>query len=176
MRRLLLLVPIAVALGACGERERTPPLAPVELRLSAPADGLRVDERTVEVRGAVVPADARVRVDGVEADVRGGAFSATVTLRAGGNVIDVQAAASRHPAAMTAVRVTRLVGVEVPELAGYEAGDAVDALDALGLQADVQSGFLDSILGDGRVCGTSPEARTRVKAGTTITVIVGRTC
>lgn len=180
MRRLLLLVPVAVAvaLGACGERERTPALAPVELRLSAPADGARVDDRTVLVRGAVVPASARVRVDGVEADVRGGSFSATVTLRGGGNVIDVQAAAPRHPAAMAAVRVTRLVPVEVPDLIGYPVDEAVDALEALGLEAEVRdAGLLDAILpGDPHVCTTSPGAQARVRVGTSVTVVAGKTC
>lgn len=178
MRRLLLLAPVVVALGACGGRERTPALAPVKLTLTEPSDRARVDDRTVVVRGAVEPASARVRVDGVEAEVRGGEFSATVTLSGGANVIDVQAAAPRHPAAMTAVRITRLVPVSVPDLDDYPVDEAVSALEALGLEADVRdSGLIDSIFpGDAHVCATTPGTGERVRVGTTVTLVTGKTC
>lgn len=179
VRRLLLgpLV-LGLVLAACGERERTPALAPVKLTVHEPADLDEVEARTIAVRGAVAPPSARVLVDGAEAEVRGGEFSATVELRGGANVIDLQAAAPRHPAAMTAVRVTRLVPVAVPELEGYPPDDAVEALEGLGLSADVRdAGLLDAILpGTVGVCSTSPGAHARVRAGTTVVVLTAKSC
>jgi beta-lactam-binding protein with PASTA domain len=111
--------------------------------------------------------------------VRGGTFSASVDLEGGVNVIDVVAAAPRHPAAMTAVRVTRIVPVRVPPVSGLSPDDAVAALREAGLEADIrdEGGFLDDILpGSKGVCGTDPGEDERVRAGTTVTVVVAESC
>jgi Glucodextranase, domain B/PASTA domain len=170
---------LILALAGCGEAEREAPLAPVRLTLEAPSDLATVSDDSVDVRGSVAPAGARVLVAGEEADVHGGAFVKTVSLEAGANVIDVQAAAPRRPAAMTAVRVTRIVPVEVPSLSGLSPQDAVDALQALGLEADVESsgGLLDELLpGEEGVCFTTPDAGEEVRAGATIVVAVAKSC
>jgi hypothetical protein len=173
-----LLVPVLVLAG-CGTQERSPALAPVRLTITAPSDLATVEDDVVEVAGEVVPRNARVRVAGAEAEVRGGAFSATVALEAGANVIDVQAAAPRHPAAMAAVRVTRLVPVEVPDLEDLAPEEAVAALEAIGLEAEVRDGggLLDGLLPDDpTVCGTSPEAGEQVRVGTRVVVVIARGC
>ncbi|MEA2124491.1 MAG: hypothetical protein QOI80_1273 [Solirubrobacteraceae bacterium] len=176
--RLALGLIVVLGIAACGERERTPALAPVRVVLTSPTDLARVESRTVQVRGTVAPAGARVLVDGVEATVHGGEFSASVELEGGTNVIDVQAAAPRHPSAMTALRVTRLVPVRVPDLEGLTPDDAVEQLDALGLVADVHDGgLLDDILpGTVGVCGTEPPAGEKVRVGSTVTVLAQKSC
>lgn len=178
MRRAPLGLLLVLALAACGARGRTPALAPVRVQLTAPQDLAEVEAPTVTVRGRVRPAGARVLVDGVQAASRGGEFTAEVDLDGGANVIDVQAAAPRHPAAMTVLRVTRLVPVEVPDLAGETVGDATDRLAALGLQADVDEiNPLDFILpGQRGVCGTEPEEGAEVRVGTAITLRVQKSC
>ena len=82
------------------------------------------------MRGSVTPSTARVLVAGESADVDGGEFSATVALEAGTNVIDVQAGAPEHPPAMTALRVTRIVPVEIPSLDGLSPEEAEATLTA----------------------------------------------
>jgi hypothetical protein len=176
--RLTLGLLLTAGLAACGGRERTPALPPVRVVLTAPADLSSVESRTITVRGTVAPAGARVLVQGREAEVRDGRFSADVELDGGANVIDVQAAAPRRPAAMAAVRVTRLVPVRVPQVEGYPPDDAVDALEAVGLHADVrETGFLDPLLpGSVGVCFTDPAAGEKVRVGTTVTVTVQKSC
>jgi hypothetical protein len=177
--RPLLGLIVVLGLAACGERERTPALSPVRVLLTAPADLSQVDSHTVAVRGTVTPAGARVLIDGAEATVRGGAFSASVELDGGVNVIDVVATAPRHPAAMTAVRVTRLVPVQVPDVSDLSPDDAVARLREADLVPDVhdEGGFLDDILpGTKGVCGTDPGEGERVRSGTTVTVVVAESC
>jgi hypothetical protein len=179
MRRLrLLMLGLPLVLAGCGHRERTPALAPVRLALTAPRDLSRVESKHVTVDGTVAPPDARVLVDGAQADVREGSFSADVELEGGANVIDVQAAAPRHPAAMTAVRVTRLVPVTVPDLRGADPDTAVAQLKARGLVPAVHdSGLLDSIFpGSASVCDTDPPGGERVRVGSTVTVRTGKVC
>lgn len=174
-----LILGLSVALAGCASQERTPALAPVKLAVDAPTDESSVESDSVEVTGEVVPRDARVLVAGAEADVRGGSFRATVALDAGVNVIDVQAGAQRRPAAMTAVRVTRLVPVEVPDVEGLEPGAAIDALEAVGLRAELRDagGLLDELLpGDPSVCATSPDAGEQVRVGTTVVLATARSC
>jgi hypothetical protein len=176
--RPLLGLILLLGLAACGERERTPALSPVRVTLIAPADLAQVEAHTVQVRGTVAPAGARVLVDGVEANVRGGAFSAAVELEGGDNVIDVQASAPRHPSAMTALRVTRLVPVRVPDVEGLSPADAEARIEAVGLVPDVHDpGLLDSILpGTVGVCETSPGIGEKVRAGTTVAVLTAKSC
>jgi hypothetical protein len=120
-----------------------------------------------------------VRVNGDRVGVTGGSFSKTVALEAGTNVIDVQAGAPKHPAAMTAVRVTRLVKVEIPDLVGVDPEEASDSLAGLGLQADLQDvgTLIDEFIGgDPRVCATDPSAGAEVSAGTQVTVAYAKSC
>jgi glucodextranase-like protein/PASTA domain-containing protein len=177
--RRLALIPLLLALSGCGDAKRAPALAPVRLTLTAPADRASIEAESIEVRGTVAPPTARVLVAGAEAEVRGGEFSATVPLVAGANVIDVQAGAPRRPAAMAALRVTRLVPVEIPDVEGFEPGRAVAALEAIGLEADVREagGLLDDFLpGTAGVCATDPDAGEEVSVGTTVVVVTAKSC
>jgi Glucodextranase, domain B/PASTA domain len=178
MRRAPLGLLLVVALAGCGKRERTPALAPVRVALTAPEDLAEVEAPTVTVRGHVTPPGARVLVDGVEATQRGGEFSAEVDLRGGANLIDVQASAPRHPAAFAAVRVTRLVPVEVPKLEGLSPGDATERLQVLGLGAEVRKvNPIDFLLpGTVGVCGTEPEEGAKVRTGSSVTLLVQKSC
>src|SRR5262249_52300370 len=97
----------------------------------------------------------------------------------GQNVVDVMAGAEDSAAAMTAVRVYREIMVEVPDLVGQKPSDAEDALTAKGLKAKVEnddSGF-DFFLPSSRsVCGTDPDAGSKVAPGSTVTVIASKSC
>lgn len=169
---------LLVALAGCGQRERTPPLAPVRLTVTSPEDLASVEARTITVSGTVAPRDARVLVDGAEATVRGGAFTATVALEGGANVIDVQASAPRHPAAFAAVRVTRLVPVKVPDVGGLSVDDATERLEALGLEVEVRKiNPIDVLLpGTVGVCGTEPGEDAKARVGSTVTLLVQKSC
>jgi hypothetical protein len=179
VRRILPALVAILAVAGCGHRQRSPALAKVRVSLSTPADLSQVEHKTVTVQGRVVPPTARVLVDGVQADVRRGAFTASVTLAGGANLIDVQAAAPRHPAAMTVLRVTRVVPVAIPHLEGSDPDDAVKDLQGLGLHTRVHrnGGLLDELLpGDPTVCFTDPAAGTKVRVGTTVDIATARSC
>lgn len=170
---------LLLALSACGDAERERPGPPVRIDIVAPTDLTEVDDDEIEVRGSVVPADARVLIAGESADVVGGEFTATVPLEAGANVIDVEAGAPRRPAAMTALRVVRVVPVEVPELDGLSPEDAADTLRGLNLVPDVRdAGDLvdDIFFGDPGVCGTDPGAGDLVRPESTVVVFVAGSC
>src|SRR3954452_10222279 len=147
--RSLLALACALTLAGCGS---TPAprkaLAPVRLTVDAPQDPSTVDASTVEVHGQVWPPGATVLVAGDEAGVDRGGFSAVVDLHEGANVIDVTAGAPRRSAAMTAVRVTRQIPIEIPDLAGASPQEATDRLHALGLKVQIEhgGGLLDDIL------------------------------
>jgi Glucodextranase, domain B/PASTA domain len=169
---------LAVALAGCGNED--PPAPPVRLSVDAPADMALSHDDSVEVRGVVSPATARVTVDGENARVSGGRFSAQVDLQPGTNLIDVVAGApdGARPA-MVAVRVRQQVTVAVPDLIGFTPSDAEDALAAKGLEADVQEtgGLFDFLLPeDARVCETDPSAGTSVDPGTTVKVFIAKSC
>lgn len=175
----LSLAATAGAAGCGGEPEREPALAPVRLAVDSPFDTASVDAGTITVSGTVRPAGTRVLVAGDEASVDGNAFTAVVDLEPGANVIDVAAGAPRRPAAMTAVRVTRLVPVEVPDLDGLEPEDAERELEALGLGAELSrgGGLLDELIpGSLGVCGTDPPAGEQVRPGSTVTVEIANAC
>ena len=177
--RPALALALLAALIGCGETERERPRPPVRIEILAPADLTEVDDETVEVRGSVVPGSARVLVAGETADVDDGQFSVTVALEAGANVIDVQAGAPERPAAMTALRVVRIVPIEVPALDGLPPDQAADTLEGLGLVPDVRDtgDVLDDVFfGDPGVCGTEPPAGTLVRPGSTVTVEVQGAC
>lgn len=177
---LLAILAAGLVLGGCGKREIEPPLAGVHLTIDGPADGGSVDADTVTVSGSVTPPGATVLVNGDQVGVSHGSWSTTVSLQAGTNVIDVQAGAPKHPSAMTALRVTRLVKVTVPTLDGLSPKEAQDQLSSLGLKADLQDlgdSILDEIIGgEPRVCGTDPAAGTEVSPGATIKVGYAKSC
>jgi Glucodextranase, domain B/PASTA domain len=179
---VLVLACLAAAASGCGggdgERaQRTP--APVVLQISSPADEAVVREETVAVRGTVQPAGSTVRVMGREAAVSGGMFSADVDLEPGANVIDVMATARGRGPALTAVRVTRELNVEVPDLEGLEVAEAQDRVGDAGLELEVHQGggiFDDLLPGEPAVCNQEPEAGAQVKRGTRVRVETARSC
>jgi hypothetical protein len=178
---LLLALACLCAAGCGGDdqpRAERPPV-PIELEVTAPADMAIVRSETVEVRGSVEPAGAAVRVLGRQARVSGGTFSAEVPLEPGANVIDVMATARGRAPAMTAFRVTRELPVEVPDLSGDEVPEVQKKLGAVGLQPEVTrgGGLLDELLpGEPAVCEQDPEAGAEVRRGTTVHVVVSRSC
>jgi hypothetical protein len=170
------------ALGACGEEEPVrppPPLRPVRLQLTLPADAAVVRGGTVDVRGRVAPAVAEVTVLGRPALVTQGRFTAVVPLEPGANVIDVIATAPRRKPALTALRVTRDVLVTVPQLAGVEQDELEQVLAPLGLRAEVErgGGILDLLRpGASAVCAQDPQPGARVRRGRSVRVVVAKRC
>jgi uncharacterized Zn-binding protein involved in type VI secretion len=178
MRRLgLLLAPLALA--ACAGRPHAGADPRVSVKLTAPSDAKVLRADTVQVQGMVSPGDAEVRVNGRPAAVNGGAFVAQVALRPGANVIDVTASAPGRRADADAIRVTRDMRVEIPQLLGDDRDAAVAQLRSLGLDPQEKrgGGFLDRIIpGSLQVCEIEPPAGTLVNPHTRVTVIVARTC
>ena len=171
-----LLAAVAVA-GCGGSDEPAPP--PVRLTIDQPADMALLTEPTVDVRGSVSPADARVTIEGRDVDVRDGRFTQSVDLLPGTNLVDVLAGSEGARPAMVAVRVRRQVSVQVPDLVGFTPSDAEDALAALGLEADVQEagGLIEFLLPeDARVCETDPGPGEQVQPGTSVTVLAAKRC
>jgi hypothetical protein len=172
---VLLLLACGWASG-CGD---DPAQRPVRLEITAPTDAAVVHDGSVEVRGLVHPRGARVLVLGRPVRVARGEFRAVVPLQAGTNLIDVGASARGAAPAWNALRVTREVLVKLPDLAGATRDDAIDRLDALGLDAEVQEegDLLDELLGgDWIVCESSPPAGSDVRRGARIHLIVSRGC
>jgi PASTA domain/Glucodextranase, domain B len=178
IRLLCLLVALGVA-GCGGSPEPPKALPGVQLRVDGPRDASVTEGTSVLVTGTVTPAGATVLVGGDEAAVTDGRFSHSVDLEPGTNVVDVEAGAPRRPAAMTAVRVTREVPVEVPDVSGKAPDDARDQLQALGFVVQVKRGgglFDELVPGSLGVCGTDPDAGERLRRGSTVTVEVRKTC
>jgi Glucodextranase, domain B/PASTA domain len=179
---LFVLACLAAAAAGCGgdggERAQRAPL-PVALTVTAPGDNSVVRTETVVIRGNVEPARAVVRVLGTEASVSAGTFAAEVALEPGANVVDVMATARGRSPAMTAVRVTRELPVEVPDLDGLEVAEAQDKVGEVGLELEVieSGGLLDELLpGEPAVCEQTPSAGDEVRRGTTVHVEVSRSC
>jgi hypothetical protein len=172
----------AAAAGCGGDDEKKPARAPtpVSLKVSAPDDMSTVRDESVEVKGNVTPASSAVTVQGQRAAVSGGGtFSATVALDPGANVIDVMATASGRGPALTAFRVTREVPVIVPELSGKNPDEVKAALGNAGLKPEIEQGggLLEDILpGDPAVCTQDPSAGEQVRRGTTVHVVVSKSC
>jgi hypothetical protein len=170
-----------LALGGCGDDEPSPPppLAPVRMQVTAPADEAVVRGGNVDVRGVVSPSVAEVTVAGRPALVTGGRFTAVVPLMPGANVIDVIATAPRRKPALSALRVTRDVLVTVPQLAGVEEDELERVLEPLGLRAEVErgGGILDVLRsGTTAVCEQEPQAGARVRRGRVVRVVVAKRC
>jgi hypothetical protein len=109
----------------------------------------------------------------------GGTFSTTVPLQPGTNVIDVMATASGRGPALTAFRVTREVPVIVPDLNGKTADEVRSALGGVGLKAEVEEGggLLEDLLpGDPAVCTQDPDPGSQVRRGTSVHVVVSKSC
>jgi uncharacterized protein (DUF58 family) len=178
VRRLVLLaIPLAVA--ACGGTERPAAGPRVTVALSAPREAGTVRAERVHVQGKVSPSGATVEVNGEQARVDGDTFAAEVALAPGANVIDVTASAPGRRPDADAVRVTRDMRVELPDLVGMTEQDATGRLDGLGMQPRAKDGrnFLDRIIpGELQVCEMRPAAGALVEKGTTVTVVVARSC
>jgi hypothetical protein len=172
----------AVAAGCGGENQPRAqrPAPAVDLSVTAPNDMATVREETVQVQGTVAPAGADVLVMGQKAPVSGGgSFSATVALEPGANVIDVMASAAGRTPALTAFRVTREVPVTVPDLGGKSEADVDRALAAIGLKPEVEKGgglIEDLLPGDPAVCQQDPSPGTQVRRGSTVHVVVSKSC
>ena len=178
MRSLVLLaIPFAVA--ACGNTARPASGPRVTVSLTAPGDAKSVRAETVRVQGTVSPSGADVQVNGAAASVSGGTFTAQVSLNPGENVIDVTASAPGRRPDADAVRVTRDMRVEIPELVGQPREDAESRLKDLGLdvQEERSGNFLDRFFGgDEQVCELHPGGGELVDPGTTVTVTVAPNC
>lgn len=176
------LLTTVAAVTACGSGDGKVAAAegpPVSLRITAPADAAVVHDEAVEVAGSVEPRDAAVQVLGRPAAVTGGTFRIDVPLEPGANVIDVIATAENRRPALAAVRTTREVPVEVPDLDGIEEHMAAEVVAGLGLDLDVErgGGLLDDILpGEPAVCEQDPPPDTLVRPGTVVRVVVAKRC
>lgn len=179
MRVLLAALVCLAALSGCGGDERPRPEPRVTVRLTAPTDAAVVRSASVDVVGVVRPADASVTVLGSAASVTGGRFSARVTLEPGANIVDVAATAAGRRAGFAALRIVREVRVRVPDLVGRDAEAAAEQLAALGLQVELRrgGGLFDPLLsGDPSVCETRPGVGAELLPGTTVEVVVARSC
>jgi glucodextranase-like protein/PASTA domain-containing protein len=179
VRRLVLLLVVGLALGACGETPRPATEPRVKLKLEAPDDGGSILADRVAVRGTVTPGDAAVQVAGEDAEVSDGAFTAEVDLQPGGNVIDVTASSPGRRPATDALRVMRDMRVPVPKLVGRTPEDADTALRSAGLTSVEERGgsWIDRLLPGGiQVCATRPRAGALVEKGTRVTLETARDC
>jgi hypothetical protein len=170
----------AALIGGCGTADPPPsPQKPVQLSVSAPSDTAVVQGATAQVSGTVSPPGASVRVQGHAARVSGGTFTSTVTLAQGANVIDVAATASGRAAALTAFRLTREERVAVPQLVGLSLDDARTQAGQreLKLTTERGGGFLDPLVPRGlHVCDQSPSPGKQVRRGSTVKLLVARSC
>jgi hypothetical protein len=166
--------------GGCGAADPPPkPQKPVLLTISSPADTSVVRSATTQVSGTVSPPGAQVEVQGHAAQVTGGTFTSTVALDQGPNVIDVAATARGRAAALTAFRVTRDERVRVPALVGLSLDDArtLAGQRELKLTTERGGGFLDPLVPRSiHVCDQAPRAGTDVRRGSTLKLLVARSC
>jgi hypothetical protein len=179
LRRLVPLLAAGLLLSACGETPRPATQPRVTLKLSAPDDGGTTRDERVEIRGTVSPGDSSVRIAGHDAEVSGGQFAAEVELLPGGNVIDIAATSPGRRPATDAVRVERDMRVPVPDVVGQDAGQAIETLEAAGLQPEEQRGgsWIDRLLGGPiEVCASNPPAEALVDKGTRVVIQTAREC
>lgn len=171
----------ALLMTGCGGNAPATATAPVRLQVTAPPDQGTVRDSSVAIEGTVSPTNATVVVRGQKASVSsGGTWSAQVDLEPGVNVVDVLASSGRARPALTALRVRRIVEVDVPDVTGLSADDAKQELQDADLRPDLQTengGFFDELLGGKpKVCDTDPAGGTSVSPGTTVTVHLARNC
>jgi hypothetical protein len=178
VRRLIIRLAAGLLLGACGETPQPSTEPRVKLKLATPNTGGSTRENHIAVTGSVTPADAAVQVMGAEAQVTGGEFTADVELQPGGNVIDITASSPGRRAATDAVRFTRDMRVDVPDVVGKSPEDAQAALKDTGLLVVLEDDgtWLDRLLGSPQVCATRPVAGTPVAKGTKVTLETARDC
>jgi hypothetical protein len=182
MRIRLVLVIACLVVAGCGGGDDPPAqraLAPVVLEITEPNDETVVRTESVRVAGTVSPAGAAVRVNGRATESEGSEFTAEVPLDPGANVVDVIASARGRAPAVTAVRVTRELPVEVPDLDGLTVEDAESRLADAGLRAEVEDdgGFFDELLpGDPVVCEQDPEAGSQVRRGKVVLLSIAKQC
>src|SRR3954447_7828465 len=178
--RLAPLLATPILLAGCGADTPPPkPQKPVQLSVSSPADTAVVRSATAQVTGTVSPAGARVKVQGRLAPVAGGTFTSTVQLAQGANVIDVAATARGRATALTAFRLTRDERVAVPRLTGLSLDDARTQAQQRDLKLTTESGggFLDPLVPRGpHVCDQTPSAGKQVPRGSTVQLLVARSC
>jgi hypothetical protein len=177
--RSLVLLAIPLAVAACGSTARPSSGPRVTLSLSAPGDAKSVRAESVRVQGTVSPSGASVEVNGESASVSGGTFTAEVSLNPGQNVIDVTASAPGRRPDADALRVTRDIRVEIPDLVGQSREDGLQRLKDLGLEPDEQrsGNFLDRFFGgEEQVCELDPRAGELVDPGSTVTITVAPNC
>jgi hypothetical protein len=179
MRVVLATLVCLFGLSACGGDEPPRPEPRVTVRLTEPADAAVVRSRAVEIAGEVRPADASVTVLGRDASVTDGRFSLRVSLQPGANIVDVAATAPNRRAGFAALRIVREVRVRVPDLTGRDADAATQQLAALGLQVQLRrgGGLFDPLLpSEPTVCETRPGPGASLLPGSTVEVVVARSC
>jgi hypothetical protein len=178
--RLGLLLIAGLLLAGCGADTPLPkPQKPVQLSVSAPSDTAIVQGATAQVSGTVSPSGARVKVQGHVAQVSGNNFTSTVKLDQGPNVIDVAATASGRATALTAFRLTRDERIAVPEFVGLSVDDARRQAEQRDLELTTErgGGFLDPLVPRGlHVCDQSPAPGKQVRRGSTVQLLVARSC
>jgi multidrug efflux pump subunit AcrA (membrane-fusion protein) len=171
----------ALLLAGCGGSAAPRAAGSVRLAIAAPRDMASVRDGSVQLSGTVHPAGATVTVRGRRASIAGGgSWTASVPLEPGVNVVDVLASSGSSRPALTALRVRRIVDIDVPDVSGLSADDAKQQIEDAHLVAKTQTddgGFFDQILGgDPQVCSTDPEAGTTVDPGSTVTIHLSRRC
>jgi hypothetical protein len=176
-------VVVVGAAGGCGSggsgSRASRPAPPVQLHVSTPADLAGTQGSDVTISGSVSPAGADVQVLGRPAEVVAGSFTARVPLQPGANVIDLLATARGHGPALTALRVTREMPVQVPDLAHLTPAAARAKVQPLGLTLRTQNGggLLEGILpGTPGVCAQDPRPGARVRRGAEVVVLVAKRC
>jgi len=111
--------------------------------------------------------------------VSAGSFTVVVPLEPGANVVDIAATARDRRPALTALRVQRDQRVDVPDLSSVDVDELESTLREVGLRVEVSrgGGFLDRFIPRGlAVCEQEPAAGERVRRGTTVRVVVARSC
>ena len=151
----------------------------MRLEITSPRDLAVVRRGTVDVRGRVSPSAADVRVMGRPALVSEGSFTVVVPLEPGANVVDVAATARGRRPSLTAFRVRREERVVVPDLSDVDVDEIESTLRAIGLRVELErgGGLLDRFIPSPvAVCEQDPSAAERVTRGTTVRVVVARSC
>jgi hypothetical protein len=108
---VLAVAAIGALVAGCGSSPSGTAGKSVSVRVTAPADGSKVNTDRVDVRGTVTPPDAGVQVVGQSAQVGNGVFTVSIPVHNGRNTIDVVASAPGTAPATTTITVTRTGGI-----------------------------------------------------------------